>query len=685
MANSIQNDTGDETYQPPEFKGLETGVTASTPIRLRALILGFLLSLTVCALTPFNNVYRGATPLGGGHFPLAPFYILVWLTLIVGLIKAIFKRWNLLTGRELIVTWILMVIGSGIAYTGLARTFFINLTAPFHFATVGNRWAEVLQPLLPESLFPQSPEAVSSFYDGLIGGRQMGWWDIIPEIPWAAWMQPLAVWGVFILVCYFVMLCMINLLSRQAMENERMNFPLLRVPQLMEEAMDNNALGQFFTNRFLLAGMAVPIILHTLNGLNFYFPGVPNIPTLILAGPYFPKHGLFSGFYKLKIYIYPAFIGFAFLTSKQISLSFWVFFIIGGLLFGLLSVMGYNIPAAALGVTFGPTIASPEETQMVGAYLIFFLFLFWLARYHLLGVLKEAFSFGHSDPAKVEWLSVRFSFWGFFFGSVFIIGWCHFFGMPVITALIVVCAYFFVMLVAARVICQGGIAYFTLTAAPIDGLLFIFGPKFFTHVGLLLAAVMQKVLFVDLRESLMPSLLHAGRVTHRMDPRKLIISCIMLTIFMAVVVSFVAMLTLCYKFGVRELQLDWATRTTVNVYENVQTLIETPVRSGQWVFVFSLIGAAVMLVLVTCYHRFYWWPIHPIGYLTTYSSAMRILWFSFFLGWLCNVLCMRYGGVMLFKKLRFFFIGLIIGDMFMGGTWAIIGLFTYASYPVLPS
>jgi len=685
MPNSDENVANNESCQPPECQSTEAGSAPSAPIRLRALALGFFLAITICVLTPFNNVYRGATLLGGGHFPLAPFYILIWLTLIVGLLKALFKRWNLLTGRELLVAWILMVMGSGIAYTGLARTFFINLTAPFHFATVGNRWAEVLHPLLPEALYPQSPEAVATFYDGILGGRQMGWWQVVEQIPWAAWVQPLLVWGIFILACYFVMLCMINLLSRQAMENERMNFPLLRVPQLMEEALDSNSLGQFFTNRFLLAGLAIPVILHTLNGLNFYLPGVPNIPTLILAGPYFPKHGLFSGFYKLKIFIYPAFIGFAFLTSKQISFSFWLFFIIGGLLFGLLGVMGYNIPAAALGITFGPTLASPEETQMVGGYLIFFLFLFWLARYHLFDVLKEAFSFGRSDPAKVEWLSVRFSFWGFFCGSVFIIGWCHFFGMPITTAFIVICAYFFVILVAARVICQGGIAYFTLTAAPIDGLLFIFGPKFFSQVGILIAGVMQKVLFVDLRESLMPSLLHAGRVTHRMDPRKMIIGGIMLTITMAVGISFVAMLALCYKFGVRELQLDWATRTTVNVYENIQTLIETPMRSGQWVLVFSIIGAAVMLVLVTCYHRFYWWPIHPIGYLTTYSSAMRILWFSFFMGWLCNVLCMRYGGVLLFKKLRFFFIGLIIGDFFMGGTWAIIGLFSDASYQVLPS
>lgn len=92
-----------------------------------------------------------------------------------------------------------------------------------------------------------------------------------------------------------------------------------------------------------------------------------------------------------------------------------------------------------------------------------------------------------------------------------------------------------------------------------------------------------------------------------------------------------------------------------------------------------------MLLLVVCYHRLYWWPIHPIGYLTAYSSAMRILWVSFFIGWACNALCMRYGGIHLFRKLQFFFIGLIIGDFLMGGGWAIVGLFTGTSYQVLPN
>lgn len=653
-------------------------------IRLRAIVLGSFFALAICLITPFNNAFRQATPLGGGHFPLAPFYILVWLMVLTAVMRFVFKGQKFITGKELLVSWALMLLLSGVAWTGLARTFFVNLTAPFHFATVENRWSEVLHPLLPESWYPQGRDAIAGIYNGLASGRQLGWFEVLKQIPWGAWLTPLLTWTIFVLLCYFVMICIVNLLSKQPLYNERMNFPLLRVPFVMQEALDHNGLGQFFTNRFLIAGLMVPVCLHLLNGLAFYYPSIPQIPTLILAGKYFPKFGLLSGFFKLKIYIYPAFIGFAFLTSKQISFSFWFFFIIGTLLFGLLSVLGLNIPAAALGVTFGPTISRPEETQMIGAYIVFFLFLAWLARFHFINIVRNGIGFKKEGDLASEWLSTRFAFWGFVLGSLAIVIWCHYFGLPLLFSILVVFAFFMFTLVAMRVICQGGIAYFTLTAAPMDGLMAFFGPKFFTSVGILVAAVIQKVLFVDLRESLMPSLLHARKLTDKTRNNRLIFFAIAMTLVAGVLISFLAMLALCYKFGMRELQLDWATRTTVALYDNVYSLVESPAKPGDWVLIFSITGAVVMLILVICYHRFYWWPIHPIGYLTAYSSAMRILWFSFFIGWACNALCMRYGGVKLFKKLRNFFIGLIIGDFFMAGTWAIIGLFSYSSYLVLP-
>ncbi len=653
-------------------------------VRLRALVLGILLALAICLITPFNNAYRQGTPLGGGYFPLAPFYALVWMMIVTATARAIFKRHRLITGREMLVTWAFMVLLSGIAWTGLARTFFFNLTVPFYFATVENRWSELLHPLLPAGWFPQRMEAVEGFYNGLAGGRQMEWGEVLQRIPWEAWIGPLLGWTGFILLCYGVMLCVVSLLSRQPLYNERMNFPLLRLPIMMQESLDEGRTAAFFTNRFLLAGLLIPVALHLLNGLSFYNPSVPSIPTMVLAGGYFPKVGLFSGFTKLKIYIYPAFIGFAFLTSAQVSFSFWFFFIAGALLVGLLSVLGVNIPAAALGVTFGPTLSRPEETQMIGATLVFFVFLAWLARFHFLDTILKAFGRRKDEDPAAEWLPTPVAFWGFVAGSLGIVGWCVGFGIPVTAAVVVVVFFFIFMLVATRVICQGGITYFTLSSAPLDGVITLFGSKFLTQTGVVMAAVLQKMLFVDLRESLMPSLLHARKITDGVRTNRWVCAGIALALAAGVAVSFIAMLSVSYKFGARELHTEWATRTTLAVYESALQLVESPAAVSRWVLIFATAGAVVMLILVICYHRFIWWPIHPIGYLAAYSSAMWILWFSFFLGWVCNALCLRYGGVTLFKKVRYFFVGLIIGDFFMAGSWAIYGLFSYASYLVLP-
>ncbi|MFH1152736.1 MAG: DUF6785 family protein [Pseudomonadota bacterium] len=654
-------------------------------LRPRAFAAGIVFAVLICALTPFNNAYRNATPLGGGYFPLAPFYAFFWLVVFTALTRRWFRGWTLFTGTELVFAWVIMVIVSGIAYTGFARTFFINLTAPWYFATPENRWQEILQPLLPPGLFPGDSRAIDLLYNGIPGGRDMGWLDLACRVPWSAWASPFLSWGIFMLVCYFIMLCLVRLIHRQALMNERMNFPLLIVPDMIRKAMDEGQLGLFFRNRFLWVGILVPVFLHGLNGLNAYFPSVPSINTLVLAGPYFPDQGLLSGFGKLKLYVYPAFIGFAFLASKQVSLSFWFFFIAGCLTTGVLTVMGLSFPASELGVTFGPTLSRPEETQMIGAFVVFFAFLMWLARFHFKGILVHAISRGPARDMTQSAAGDTLAFWGALAGSGILVLWFVFHGVSVLNALVLIVFFFMFVMVATRVVCQGGVTYFTLTAAPLDAINTLIGLKMFSSLGLLLAGVAQKVLFVDLRESVVPSLLHGHKVTWKLKGQATILGWVLGSMIVCLMVSAAAMILLCYRYGIRELELDWATRTTVSMYTSLASLIHHPTGQGASIAGFAFLGGIIMLVLVVCYQRFYWWPLHPIGYLMVYSSAMAILWVSFFAGWLSNAVCMRYGGVILYQRMRYFFVGLIMGDFLMGGLWATLGLFTRTVYQVLPT
>ena len=463
-----------------------------------------------------------------------------------------------------------------------------------------------------------------------------------------------------------------------------MNFPLLRVPEILGEEAEAGRLLKFFTHRYFIMGFSIPLLLHLLNGLNTYFPQVPQIPTLMLAQPYIPKEGLLSGFYKLKIYIYPAFIGFAFLTSKQVSFSLWGFFLLGGLFPGLLQSLGWQLPAAALGTTFGPVVSRVEEMQMVGAFAVFFLFILWLARDHLKLLFLSIYRGRELIDECQGLMCPRISLFVFLFGFVGVTLWLSFFGMDLLPTLMFLVICFMLQLVNSRLICQGGLPYLTLPLAPPDGFLAFFNTRLIAPLTLYLGLVVQKVTFLDIRESLMPSLFHSARLSEGSSPRSRFLLGIILAMGVGVVISFVAYLALYYKFGLNTLPDEWAIETTRRVHENFAQLLNHPEAPKQWSMIFTMVGVVVMAFLVAGYHYFIWWPLHPIGYLTTYTSAMQILWFGFFVGWLCNTLVLRYGGLTFSREVRRLFIGLIVGDITMAVVWLIVGIFTPISYHVFP-
>lgn len=653
-------------------------------IRLPALAFGLVLVVLCCMFTPYNNIRLQNSPVAGGHFPLAAFVCLLLVLVVVNPALGVLNRKWRFCFHEMLLIWAMVTSATGIAYTGLMRTFIINITSPAWLKLSTGETGHLLQSLVPASLFPQDPEMIRTLYSGLGGGIDMPWWQVIGRIPWSAWMVPMLWWALFMAMVYMAMLGMVGMFSHQWIENEKMNFPLLQVPEVLSREAERNTLWSFFTHQYFIIGLSIPVFLHLLNGLHTYFPQVPQIPTLVLAQPYIPKEGLLSGFYKMKIYLYPAFIGFAFLASKQVSFSLWSFFLLGGLLPGILKLVGWRFPAAALGTTFGPVLSKVEEMQMIGAFGAYFFFLLWLSRQHLMLVVKSVFSKTDETQEHRGFPAPKPALFLFVFGVLGVTAWLTVFGMDPISAILFLSVCFMLQLVASRLICQGGLPYFTLTLAPSDGFLAFLDTRLIAPATLAIAMIVQKVTFLDLRESLMPSLFHASKLSDGSSPRNRFLWGIIWAVAVGMVISFIAMLALYYKYGVNALPDDWAIESTRRVHENVTHLITHPEEHKNWSIAFTLIGAAVMGLLVMGYHRFIWWPLHPIGYLVTYSSAMQILWFGFFIGWLCNTLVLRYGGATLYREIRRLFIGLIVGDMVMAVVWLIVGLFTPISYHVLP-
>ena len=51
------------------------------------------------------------------------------------------------------------------------------------------------------------------------------------------------------------------------------------------------------------------------------------------------------------------------------------------------------------------------------------------------------------------------------------------------------------------------------------------------------------------------------------------------------------------------------------------------------------------------------------------------MWFSVFIAWILKSLILKYGGLSLFNRLKPFFLGLILGEAVVAGTWVIIDYF----------
>jgi hypothetical protein len=83
-------------------------------------------------------------------------------------------------------------------------------------------------------------------------------------------------------------------------------------------------------------------------------------------------------------------------------------------------------------------------------------------------------------------------------------------------------------------------------------------------------------------------------------------------------------------------------------------------------------GAAVMTALIVAHRALFWWPLHPVGFLTSGTFLVTAFWFSIFLSWAVKVALVYAGGGNAYRLARSFFIGAVLGSFMGGGVLAII-------------
>ena len=238
----------------------------SSGVSWRSVLTGAVLVGAISLLSPWAILLVKGSQLTSNAIPIiAVLFFFLLVALVVPGLKWIggqlaFSR------LELITIYVMMLVGSVVVTTGFTGSFLSVITGAMYYATPENNWKELFAAFQHPWLVPTDWDAVRYFYEGLPQGM---------AIPWSAWALPLATWMTFMLALYWVVFCMGVLLRGQWVENERLLFPLMRLPMALIQYVEKprTFFSPLLKNRLMWVGFALPLLVHSWNSLHAYHDG----------------------------------------------------------------------------------------------------------------------------------------------------------------------------------------------------------------------------------------------------------------------------------------------------------------------------------------------------------------------------------------------------------------------------
>ena len=636
-------------------------------ITLRAVVVGSLMALFVGISSAYIKLMLGGTsPAHNFSTPVSLFAFFVYVVLInVGM--GLVNRRLVLARAELAVVYIMGMVAAALPTIGFTSYVLPIIAGVFYYATPENDWANLIHPHLPRWMVVDDYRAVKFFYEGLPQDE---------SIPWEAWLEPLFYWSLFIIALFWVSLCMMVILRKQWMEQEKLIYPLVQVPleMIQDEPRGTRSpealapqIKPFFKSGLMWAGFAVPFIMGNINALHNYFPFVPGLST-------YTELNLFRGSTYLRLDLNVALLGFAYLINRDIALGFWLFFLLSTLQRGAFNILGIqsteNLSRFANAV--GPYLAH----QAMGAMIVLVLSGLWMGREHLREVFRKALKGDPEIDDSGEILSYRTAVWGLLAGLGLMVVWLWKSGLPLWIVLIFLAAAFVIFIALTRAVAEGGISVIRTPLTPADFVISGLGTTALGTSGLI-GVAFTYIWSANIRVFFMPILANALKLAEEIKSKRKVVWALFLAVLISLVSSIWQLMNLAHTHGGINLYGFFFVSIPQNtVFTFITPKINDPVPVNWAGWIFTGIGAGLMGVLTYVRYRFVWWPVHPIGFATGTFYIMNWVWFSVFLAWFFKTIILKYGGSSLYRKSRLFFLGLIIGQIVVAGMWWIIDFFT---------
>ena len=298
------------------------------------------------------------------------------------------------------------------------------------------------------------------------------------------------------------------------------------------------------------------------------------------------------------------------------------------------------------------------------------LFALWTARSHLRQVAAKVLRPADGIDDSEELLGYRAATLGFAGSLLVVCAWLWRSGvpLPVVPVLVGISLVFWILV--ARAAATAGIATVRSPIVPAYFIVSALGAPLLGAKGL----VALNFTFIwqgESRTSPMVACAHSLKLAEMVrGPKRLLFWGLILALACSFCASAFMVLRMCYTYGAINLyHIDWAgAHGWPNMARTITELPGADLRG--WVF--KGIGAFVEGLLVWAQQRWFWWPLHPLGFAIGVGWLTGHIWFSAMVSWGLKLTILHYWGPSMFQRLKPFFLGMIVGECCVNGGWGFL-------------
>ena len=614
---------------------------------VRTLFAGSLCVAAVCVWMPWSAYVQNGSRISFGYVPMGTLVPFVFLALGVNLLLKGLWPEHAFTRAELGIIFVMALAAAIFPTLGLVGFMVALLATPYYYASPENQWDGYVLPYLPKyAIPPDEGGAMATFFNGLNPGQQF---------PWDVWVVPLFWWVSLVVALFVVAFCVMTLLRKQWVEKERLLFPLVEVPKLMSEQVASDGAATMLRRPLFWIGFGVPLVLIGWNFLSYVIPAFPEF-TFITDRAYLR---IARGFPTLRTKFNFFVICFAYFTNLELLFSIWFFHVLKIVQMGIFNRIGFTIGRPDLWGTYDAALT----WQSFGAFAVLVLWGLWTAREHLALAFRKALNPSLADiDDRDEMMSYRAAFVGLALGLAYLVVWFRRLGMQWDVMALFLFGSMIVYVGVTKVVAQTGLVYMRAPMTAQTFAAYSVGSENIAP-GSMVALALTFGFCCDFKQSLFYTIAHGDKAAADSGASKrVLVWGIVLALVLGFFLSLAFVFWMSYTQGAANYQSAWElNRGNLHIINDAVRKMRNPTGPDPWRLTFLGIGAVVGAGLTYASYRLTWWPLHPLGFAVSGTTATHAAAFSILLVWLTKVIILRLAGVRGYNRGKPLFVGMLVG------------------------